>query len=266
MQQATALDPNNQRAFNNLGLAYAKAGNANKAALAFAEAITVEKPVNTTAIVAEPAQSAPTTVTNIAAVPDSSASVETAPQQDAQMLAIPKDRGIIRAAEAAPPVIPVVESRTQLVQVAPNVSELQLRPQITESLQFASIEDQQELQKIRLEVSNGNGVTGAAGKVSKFLRGQGYAATRLTNQKPFKTQTTYIQYRPGYEVQAQYLQSRLLDAPELVERNDMRANVSVRLVLGKDMVTQLAHYEYETRAHQLALNISKGKSSVKQLF
>jgi len=272
LQQATALDPNNQRALNNLGQAYAKAGNTTQAALAFSEAISVDKASQSAANhraaeAAVPAQSAPPTVTNIAAVPakDSHTAVTTPP--DAQVLAIPKDRGIIRTADTAPLLVPAVESRARLVPLAPHVSELQLRPQSAEDVQVASVENTQDLQQIRLEVSNGNGVSGAAGKVSRFLRGQGYAAARLTNKKPYRTQATQIHYRPGYEAQAILLQSKLLDAPKLVERNDIRANVSVRVVLGKDMVTQLAHYEYQAKAMQLALK-SSGDSSggVKQLF
>jgi len=266
LQQATALDPHNQRALNNLGQAYAKAGNTTQSALAFTEAISVEKPDNTVTEVSASVPSIPANVTNIAAASAPDANVQTASAQDAQILAIPKDRGIIRSAHAAPQVLPVVESRVKLVPVAPHVSELQLRQQSTEMVQVASAEDSQDLRKVRLEVANGNGVSGAAGKVSKFLRGQGYAAARLTNQKPFKTKTTQIHYRSGYEAEAQYLQSKLLEAPQLVERNDMRANVSVRVVLGRDMVTQLAHYEYQVKTMQLALRAADGTSGVKQLF
>jgi lipoprotein NlpI len=266
LQQATTLDPNNQRALNNLGQAYAKSGNTTQSALAFAEAIGVEKPNNTVTELTAPVQSIPANVTNIAAAPVADTNANTVSVQDTQILAIPKDRGVIRTANAALQVLPVVESRAKLVPVAAHVSELQLRPQAADMVQVATLGSSDNLQKMRLEVANGNGVNGAAGKVSKFLRGQGYAAARLTNQKPFKTQTTQIQYRSGYEAQAQLLQSKLLDAPKLVERNDMRANVSVRVVLGKDMVTQLAHYEYQIKATHLAFNTSEDTSGVKQLF
>jgi len=272
LQQATALDPNNQRALNNLGQAYAKAGNTTQAALAFSEAISVDKASQSAANhnVAEaavPAQSAPPNVTNIAATSAADGRAAAVTPQDAQVLAIPKDRGVIRAAETAPLVVPAVESRARLVQLAPHVSELQLRPQSDETVQIASVENTQDMQQIRLEVSNGNGVSGAAGKVSRFLRAQGYTAARLTNKKPYRTQATQIHYRPGYEAQALLLQSKLLDAPKLVERNDIRANVSVRVVLGRDMVTQLAHYEYQAKAMQLALKSSGDNSGgIKQLF
>jgi Tfp pilus assembly protein PilF len=266
LQQATALDPHNQRALNNLGQAYAKAGNTTQSAQAFSEAISVEKPNNTVTELATPAQSIPANVTNIVSAPAADANVQAASVQDTQLLAIPKDRGVIRTANSAPQVLPVVESRAKLVPVAPHISELQIRPQTAEMVQIASVEDAQDLQKVRLEVANGNGVSGAAGKVSKFLRGQGYAAARLTNQKPFTTKTTQIYYRSGYEAEAQLLQSKLLDAPKLVERNDMRANVSVKVVLGKDMVIQLAQYEYQAKVMQLALNASADAPVIKQLF
>jgi tetratricopeptide (TPR) repeat protein len=266
LEQATKLDPHNQRALNNLGQAYAKAGSTTQSALAFSEAISVEKADHTVAETAVPAQSIPANVTNIAVASAQDANVQKVTVQDAQMLAIPKDSGVIRTANSAPAMVPVVESRARLVPVAPHVSELQLRPESAEMLQVASAEASQDLQKVRLEVANGNGVSGAASKVSKFLRGQGYAAARLTNQKPFKTKTTQIYYRAGYEAQAQLLQSKLLDAPKLIERNDMRASVSVRVVLGKDMVTQLAHYEYQAKIMQLALHAPQDTSTVKPLF
>ena len=138
----------------------------------------------------------------------------------------------------------------------------EVRKQIAE--QTAIQQNPQALTKVRLEVANGNGVSGAAAKVGRFLRWQGYAAARLTNQKPYKTQATQIQYRAGYEAQAQLLQSQLLDSPELVQRNDINANV--RLVLGRDMVNQLAHYEQKTSAVQVAVNAAERNTAVPQFF
>lgn len=279
LQQATTLDPSNQRALNNLGQAYAKAGNTTQSALAFSEAISVEKP--NANLAAAPVSSLPVAAANVTVL----AAAETKPQSDqpadTQMLAIPKDRGVIRTANLAPQhpapqisaieVVPVAESRATLVPLAPNVSELKLRLQPTETMQLATVENQQnlqqvqQLQQVRLEVTNGNGVTGAAGKISRYLRVQGYNAPRLSNKKPYNTQTTQIHYRTGYEAQAQLVQSKLLDMPQLVERNDMRANVSVRVVLGKDMVTKLAQYDMQTKMMQLAANHA-AETAVKQVF
>lgn len=261
LQQATALDPNNQRALNNLGQAYAKAGNTLQSALAYSDAIGAEKPVSNAA--AEAAPVAPVVTSNVTVL--AVAKPQAVSADDAQKLATPKDSGVIRATSQTPQAIQVVESRAALVSLAPHVSELQLRPQSAEPVQQAADENVQHLQKVRIEVANGNGVTGAAGKVSKYLRVQGYGAPRLSNKKPYNTQTTQIHYRSGYEAEAQLLQSRLLDSPQLVERSDLRANVSVRVVLGKDMVMQLAQYDTQTKMLQLAMDGSKD-TAVKQVF
>lgn len=257
LEYAAKLDPANKRALNNLGLAYAKAGNTLGSALAFSDAMSAEHQKNNEQTsAAESAQAAP-------AMPAAHVTVlKTPPQPDAETLALPKDRGLIKSADAAKLVLPVDESRAKLVQVAPNVSELQIKPEYTAPAQLAALEQDPELKSLRLEVANGNGVRGAAGKVGRFLREQGYATARLTNQKPYKTQTTQIQYRAGYEQQAQQLQAELLVAPALntpalVQRNDLRTNV--RVVLGKDMVTHLAYYEHKTQSLQLAESMVNAK-------
>ena len=95
-----------------------------------------------------------------------------------------------------------------------------------------------------------------AGKVGQFLRSQGYPAARLTNQEPFQVQMTQIQYREGHQAEAQRLMSNLPVAPELVQRNNLRADVSVRLVLGKDMAAHLAYFDSKGEKLQVALNAS----------
>lgn len=227
LEQATALDPANQRALNNLGLAYAKAGNKGESAQAFAQAANVPAVVSGTAV-------AP------------------APQPEVQILARPKDRSIIRPASAAP-TIPVVDSRMKLVQLAPNVYELHKQQYNAEPMQIAAVADIPSTAKARVEVANGNGVTGMAGKVRQFLRGQGHPAARLANQKPFQVRMTQIQYRDGHQAEAQRLKSSLPGAPELVQRNDMRADISVRLVLGKDMAARLAYFDGKREKLQLQL-------------
>ena len=252
LQQATALDPNNKRALNNLGLAYAKAGNTLGSALAFSDAISADQRENSKQTSTNESAKA---IPAMAAVDVTV--LKTTAQPEAETLALPKDRGLIKSVDADKLVLPTVESRAKLVQVAPNVSELQIKPEYNQSAQLAAVEQGAEFRNVKLEVANGNGVRGAAGKVGRFLREQGYATARLTNQKPFKTQTTQIQYRAGYEQQAQQLQTQLLDSPALVQRNDLRTNV--RVVLGKDMVTQLAYYEQKAQALQLAESMPKAK-------
>jgi hypothetical protein len=71
---------------------------------------------------------------------------------------------------------------------------------------------------------------------------------------------TQIQYRDGHQAEAQLLQSSLPEALVLVQRNDLRADVSVRLVLGKDIVTQLAHFDGKWHGYQLVRRLDVSDS------
>lgn len=89
--------------------------------------------------------------------------------------------------------------------------------------------------RVRLEVSNGNGVTGMARKTSLELQNSGYPKARLTNERPYRLAATEIQYRPGFEVQARELQTALRPGVPVVASSRLRSDVQVRLALGKDV-------------------------------
>jgi Tfp pilus assembly protein PilF len=263
LEQATTLDPANQRALNNLGLAYAKAGDREGSVQAFAQADNaptisrVEAMAKTLSreaaarIIASPAiDSAP------AAAASGAATSRATPQ--VQPSTVPsKDGGIIRQASSGT-VVPVVESRVKVVLVAPNVYEL--REQHSGPARLAAISGNPgvsgklDMGKFRLEVANGNGINGMAKKVSRFLHGDGYPAARLTNQKPFHVKMTQIQYRDGYQAQAQHLQSGLPGQPAMVPSNDMRADIGVRLVLGKDIAQNVAYFDGKPGKFRVAHN------------
>lgn len=255
LEQATLLDPTNQRALNNLSLAYAKAGNKGESAQAFAQAANVPTtianvPVTEVAIPTQNTLQLPVNGAAVAVAVPTEANVKPAPQPEVQILTLPKDRGVVRSASNT---VSVVDSRVQLVQLAPNIFELRMRQSGAEPVQVVEVANNPSPEKLRVEVANGNGVIGAAGKVGQYLHSQGYPTARLTNQKPFQVRTTQIQYRDGHQAEAQLLQSRLPEAPELVRGNGLRADVSVRLVLGKDIVTQLAQSDGRWQKLRLAL-------------
>lgn len=92
-------------------------------------------------------------------------------------------------------------------------------------------------QAIRLEVSNGNGVTGMAARVGKWLGEQGIKTATLTNLRPYVQQTTTVQYRSGQEEAAQRV-ARSLPAPaEAAPAPTRGLRSDVRVVLGRDWVT-----------------------------
>ncbi len=96
----------------------------------------------------------------------------------------------------------------------------------------------------RIEVSNGNGVTGMAKKVKGFLNKEGYSSARLTNQKPFHVASSQVQYRTGYREQAQSLALILPGQPGIAPASkDLRWDISIRVLLGKDLVGNVANFD-----------------------
>lgn len=259
LKQATILDPSNHKALNNLGLAYAKAGSKGESFQAFTQAANVES-AHAVSVEASSLQSE-SSVTNAqksVSVTEIFTNKSAVKQSDAQALALPKNVGVIRPATASNSV-QVVDSRVKLIQLAPNVYELHTQPMNDIPVQVADIPDDVNTALLRIEVSNGNGVTGMAAKVGTFLVDQGYPAARLTNQKPFNIKKSQIQYRNGHYAEAQLLKDSLPESPVLIQRSDMRADVGVRLVLGKDMSTHLAYFGTKPQKTQLALMMDEPK-------
>ncbi len=94
----------------------------------------------------------------------------------------------------------------------------------------------------RLEISNGNGVTGLAKRYRSVLGKLGILASRISNARPFHQQASVIQYRPGFAAQAASLQSALPGRTSL-QQSATLTNADVRLLLGKDAPSQLAQAE-----------------------
>ena len=128
-------------------------------------------------------------------------------------------------------------STARLLSVAPNIFELRQATsmQVKPSMPLVS-ETVPEPETVKLEVSNGNGVTGLAKRTSSSLQRRGYAAARLTNQLPYTQRVTEIQYRQSQENQAKRLNALLSAPAKLVESSRLNPRVGVRLVLGRDMV------------------------------
>lgn len=151
---------------------------------------------------------------------------------------------------------PLEEPAAELVQVAPQVYELKAEafrtPQVPPAIAQAMRQHQAApspapaaalevakpvaapLRKFRLEVSNGNGVDGLAKRVSGHLRALGWPTVRLTNHTSFEQPATEIHYRAGYEAEAQAMKAKLQRPARTVISDALRADIQVRLVLGKD--------------------------------
>ncbi|WP_179119285.1 LytR C-terminal domain-containing protein [Massilia sp. KIM] len=88
----------------------------------------------------------------------------------------------------------------------------------------------------RLEIRNGNGVTGMARALARQLGQQevsGLKVTRLSNHKGFAVRRTRIDYEAAFRAQAERLAERI-DEVQLREVSDC-APANLRLVLGRDL-------------------------------
>jgi len=129
---------------------------------------------------------------------------------------------------------------SELVQLAPSVYELRLAPQTIAA------------QSYRLELSNGNGVTGMARRLGEQLIAKGLPKARLTNQKPFRQRLTQIQYRDGYADVAAALRSRMPNQPPMIKTAALRASTDVRVVLGRDLQRHVALLDAAPEGMQVA--------------
>jgi len=92
---------------------------------------------------------------------------------------------------------------------------------------------------VRLEISNGNGITGAAARLARTLDVDvdGVKAVRLTNVRNFNVPRTRIEYPQAQQQMAATLSQRL-GVPLKVRRAAL-PDTDLRLVLGHDASTRL---------------------------
>ena len=85
---------------------------------------------------------------------------------------------------------------------------------------------------VRLEISNGNGVTGAAARLARSLSAEGLKTVRLTNVKNFDVPLSRIEYRQEQQQMAESLSERL--GLPLKAKNEASPRSDMRIVLGHD--------------------------------
>lgn len=86
---------------------------------------------------------------------------------------------------------------------------------------------------VRLEISNGNGVTGAAARLARLLDVDGLKTVRLTNVRPFTVPLSRIEYQREQTVLARRLGDRL--GLPLHKLRGNPAYADMRIVLGHDV-------------------------------
>lgn len=143
-------------------------------------------------------------------------------------------------------VVELVSSNDQLKPRVAAAQVVQMESQVNSSMRTPVAAAGGEF---RLEISNGNGVTGMAKRVSQLLRRQGIPVHRITNQPPYRQIMTEIQYRDGFKQEAEKLKESLHGYAVIARVNTPRRRVDIRVVLGRDIKTQIAAIETEKPAH-----------------
>ena len=88
----------------------------------------------------------------------------------------------------------------------------------------------------RIEIANGNGVTGMAARLGAFLRANGLVdRALLSNVPPFDVSTTVVHYRAGFRDAAQQIVTRAPYRMELAAEAGGAFNADIRVVLGRDV-------------------------------
>lgn len=86
---------------------------------------------------------------------------------------------------------------------------------------------------LRIEISNGNGVTGMAARMARTLAGAQLKVVRLSNVQHFTVPRSRIEYQQDQQAAARMLSTRL-GVPLLVANADCR-RTDLRIVLGHDL-------------------------------
>ena len=85
---------------------------------------------------------------------------------------------------------------------------------------------------VRLEISNGNGVTGAAARLARSLSMEGLKTVRLTNVKNYDVPLSRIEYQREQQPMAESLSERL--GLPLKAQSEKSPGADMRIVLGHD--------------------------------
>jgi Flp pilus assembly protein TadD len=142
------------------------------------------------------------------------------------------------AAKPAPPIPAPIPApiHAQIPAPAPAVAQKSPPPLV------ATKPDEEVVEPpVRLEIRNGNGVTGMARSLSGAIGDAHTQVVRLSNQKSFGVERTRVEYQPGFAAAAERLAERFggeaVQADQTGQAGQLTAasRIDLRLVLGKDL-------------------------------
>jgi hypothetical protein len=141
------------------------------------------------------------------------------------------------AAEPAKPATEPVKQRVAPETETPRPAAVVVKAAVAPLAPAAPVTPPAPVHESRLELSNGNGVTGMAARLRSWLSTQGVKTSRLTNDLPYNQPQTVIQYRHGHEQAAMQIAQALPAATaQTSERSDLSSRTDVRVLIGRDWV------------------------------
>ena len=217
LEKACLLDPLNDRAWEHLGSALDKLGQADRAQLMYKQVAALRQHDFKADYALAQQPVAPAIEKAVNAGPrDANAWATTEVRQLANgMFELHRIPATAQAqAEPLPAPVPV-PVRHELLAVLPAVA---------------------SPEKAMLEIRNGNGVTGMAKALSMEMDQQTVRVVRLSNQRPFDVRQTRVEYQPAFREAAERLAERFGNAVVIEAGSVKPANL--RLVIGRDIANR----------------------------
>ncbi|MDL2355188.1 MAG: tetratricopeptide repeat protein [Pseudomonadota bacterium] len=239
LERACVLDPLNHRAWHHLGSSLEKLGQGERAQLMFKQAVALQQhDFKADYALAQRRGVAPIDgAVGAAAAGDGWAVTEVrqtasgmfelrrgVPPGAAAVASLPS----VAPAGAAPPVAPAGAAPIDEEEVEEEGDE----PPAAAATGPAGPE------VARLEIRNGNGVTGMARALARKMTDTNLRVVRLTNQKPYTVAQTRVEYQGAFREAAVRLAARFGNAS--VQEVESCNNADLRLVIGRDLVRSKA--------------------------
>ncbi len=236
LRRAVAADPQRAQLLNNLGYALLLDGQSVEAKRVLQEALTRSPDhrlarVNLDRIDQVAGGASPRSVADSSPQPSGEASIR-APASHLQTLPNVEPLQLRQAGLTEASELPATATAVAAPNNLATETQLSAPPMLPATVSAATT------LPLRIEIVNGNGVTGMATWLGGWLRARGLAQnTLLSNAQPFNTMTTVMHYRTGYFTVAKELAERLPYRVEVATEPGGAANADVRVVLGRDLRT-----------------------------
>ena len=226
LEKACLLDPLNARGWLHLGSALRKLGQPARAEMMFRQAATLEKHEFSADYALARGSAVPAIVSAVSAPPRT--------EQDWESRELDASSGVVDLRVTAGKPQPLDALDRQMVVLAEPEIASSPAAVATAPVEMPVTATTATSAVVKLEVRNGNGVTGMAAATARKLASDSVQVVRLTNEKGFNVERTRIEYESGFKDAASQLAEKFGAATMVQVDSCWKADM--RLVIGKDLV------------------------------